>query len=46
MARASLPIITASDAELEQHRAQLDAIAASSGGKVLWRESAEPSGSA
>lgn len=44
--RTSLPIITASDEELEEHRAQLDAIAASSGGKVLWRELAEPSGPA
>jgi DNA polymerase-3 subunit epsilon len=44
--RASLPIIKASEEELEAHRAQLDAIAANSGGKVLWRELAEPPGSA
>ena len=44
--RASLPVITASAEELEQHCTQLDAIAASSGGKVLWRELAEPSNSA
>lgn len=44
--RASLPVITASEEELEQHRTQLDAIAASSGGKVLWRELAGPPGTA
>lgn len=44
--RVSLPVIPANAQELEQHRQQLDAIADSSGGKVLWRELAEPAGSA
>jgi DNA polymerase III subunit epsilon len=44
--RASLPVIAASEQELAQHQQQLDAIASSSGGKVLWRELAEPGGSA
>lgn len=39
--RPPLRVIAASEAELAGHRAQLDAIAASSGGKVLWRELAE-----
>lgn len=44
--RASLPVVLASAQELEEHRIQLDAIANSSDGKVLWRELAETSGSA
>jgi len=36
--RAPLPVIQPSEAELAAHEAQLEAIAASSGGKVLWRE--------
>jgi DNA polymerase-3 subunit epsilon len=36
--RAALPVIRASAAELAAHEAQLDAIASSSGGTVLWRE--------
>lgn len=35
--RASLPVIKASEEEVRGHEAQLDAIAASSGGHVLWR---------
>lgn len=44
--RTRLPVISASEQELEQHGKQLDAIAATSGGKVLWREVTEPAGSA
>jgi DNA polymerase-3 subunit epsilon len=36
--RPPLPVITASAAEQAAHEAQLDAIAASSGGRVLWRD--------
>lgn len=36
--RTALPILRASAEERAGHEAQLDAIAASSGGKVLWRE--------
>ena len=39
--RPALPIIQASVEDLAAHQAQLDAIAASSGGRVLWRELAE-----
>lgn len=39
--RAALPVIAATPAERSSHEAQLDAIAASSGGRVLWRELAE-----
>lgn len=39
--RPPLPIIQASVEDLAAHQAQLDAIAASSGGRVLWRELAE-----
>ena len=39
--RAALPVIAATPAERSAHEAQLDAIAASSGGRVLWRELAE-----
>jgi len=39
--RPTLPVIQASVEDLAAHQAQLDAIAASSGGRVLWRESAE-----
>ncbi len=39
--RSPLLIITASAQELAAHEEQLDAIAQSSGGKVLWRELAE-----
>lgn len=39
--RPVLPILRASAQEQAGHEAQLDAIAASSGGKVLWREFAE-----
>tara|TARA_R110001599_G_scaffold353512_1_gene593428 strand:- start:18320 stop:19048 length:729 start_codon:yes stop_codon:yes gene_type:complete len=39
--RAALPILRANAEECAGHEAQLDAIAASSGGKVLWRELAE-----
>ena len=39
--RPVLPILRASAQEQAAHEAQLDAIAASSGGKVLWREFAE-----
>lgn len=35
--RAALPIISATAEELVEHETQLDAIAASSGGNVLWR---------
>ena len=37
--RAPLPVIQASEEELAAHRAQLEAIAGSSGGKVLWQDS-------
>ncbi|MCP5203193.1 MAG: DNA polymerase III subunit epsilon [Pseudomonadales bacterium] len=40
--RAPLPIIRASDAERAAHEAQLEAIAASSNGRVLWRELVGP----
>ena len=36
--RASLPVISASKAELAAHEIQLDAISAASGGRVLWRD--------
>ncbi|MCB1679867.1 MAG: DNA polymerase III subunit epsilon [Halioglobus sp.] len=36
--RAPLPVIRASAKELAAHESQLDAIAADSGGRVLWRE--------
>lgn len=36
-ARKPLPVIKATQDELAHHEAQLEAIAASSGGKVLWR---------
>jgi DNA polymerase-3 subunit epsilon len=41
--RPVLPILRASAEEQAAHEVQLDAIAASSGGKVLWREFAEGS---
>lgn len=44
--RVSLPVIAANAEELEAHQFQLDAIAGSSGGKVLWRELAEQQGPA
>jgi DNA polymerase-3 subunit epsilon len=37
-AREMLPVISATDEELVAHEAQQDAIAAASGGRVLWRE--------
>ncbi len=39
--RPALPVIQASAEELAAHQAQLDAIAASNGGRVVWRELAE-----
>jgi DNA polymerase III subunit epsilon len=39
--RPALPVIQASAAECAAHEAQLEAIAAGNGGKVLWRELAE-----
>jgi DNA polymerase III subunit epsilon len=39
--RSPLPVIEASAEELIEHEAQLDAIAAASEGKVLWREQLE-----
>jgi DNA polymerase-3 subunit epsilon len=39
--RPILPVIRATAEEYTAHEAQLDAIAASNGGKVLWRELAE-----
>jgi DNA polymerase-3 subunit epsilon len=36
--RTPLPVIQATEGELAAHQAQLDAIAASNGGKVLWRD--------
>jgi DNA polymerase-3 subunit epsilon len=36
--RMALPVIKASTEELRAHEAQLDAIAAASGGRVLWRD--------
>jgi DNA polymerase-3 subunit epsilon len=39
--RPALPVVRASAEEQAAHEAQLDAIAASSGGKVLWRELAK-----
>ena len=41
--RPALPVIRATARERAAHEAQLDAIAASSGGRVLWRELAERS---
>ena len=38
--RESLPVIKATPAELTAHENQLEAIAAVSGGKVLWRDTA------
>ena len=40
-ARPALPVIRATALERAAHESQLDAIAASSGGRVLWRELAE-----
>jgi DNA polymerase-3 subunit epsilon len=40
--RAVLPVIKASPEELAAHEAQLQSIAAASGGCVLWRAEAEP----
>jgi DNA polymerase III subunit epsilon len=37
--RPALPVIKANSEELAAHEVQLDAIAASSGGSVLWRDS-------
>lgn len=37
--RKPLPVISASEDELAAHKAQLDAISASNGGKILWQES-------
>ncbi len=42
-ARPALPVIRATAQERAAHEAQLDAIASSSGGRVLWRELAERS---
>jgi DNA polymerase-3 subunit epsilon len=39
--RPALPVIQASAEELAAHQAQLDAIAASNGGRVVWRDLAE-----
>lgn len=39
--RPALPVIPASAADLARHEAQMEAIAASSGGRVLWRELAK-----
>jgi DNA polymerase-3 subunit epsilon len=36
--RRPLPVLSPTSAELEAHQAQLDAIAAASGGKVMWRD--------
>ena len=36
--RKPLPVLRASAQELAEHEAQLDAIASSNGGKVLWRD--------
>ncbi len=36
--RPPLPVLQPTAEELQAHRSQLDAIAASSGGKVIWRE--------
>ena len=41
--RAPLPVICASEEELAAHEAQLAAIADASGGKVIWKELAQPS---
>jgi DNA polymerase III subunit epsilon len=41
--RPALPVIRATARERAAHEAQLDAIAASSGGRVLWRELVERS---
>lgn len=38
--RRPLPVIAATDAEQAAHEAQLDAIAAGNGGRVLWRKPA------
>ncbi len=40
-ARPALPVIRATARELAEHEAQLEAIAASSGGRVLWRDRAD-----
>lgn len=40
--RTRLPVIAPSDSELAAHEVQLDAIAASSGGNVLWRALSSP----
>jgi DNA polymerase-3 subunit epsilon len=42
--RAALPVIKASPEELAAHEAQLQSIAAASGGRVVWRAKAEPAG--
>ena len=42
-ARPALPVIRATAQERSAHEAQLDAIAVSSGGRVLWRELTERS---
>ena len=39
--RPVLPVIAATEADLARHEAQMEAIAASSGGRVLWRELAK-----
>jgi DNA polymerase-3 subunit epsilon len=39
--RKPLPVIRASLEDIAAHEAQLDVIASSSGGKVLWRDLAE-----
>ncbi len=36
--RQPLPVLVPTSAEIEAHQAQLEAIAAASGGKVLWRD--------
>jgi len=42
--RAALPVIKASPEERAAHEAQLQSIAAASGGRVVWRGEAEPAG--
>jgi DNA polymerase-3 subunit epsilon len=44
--RPALPLTKATSEELAAHEAQLDAIAAASGGKVLWRDLIVPGDSA
>lgn len=44
--RARLPVIKATDKEVAAHEAQLDAIAATSGGKVFWRDFVTPDNAA